>query len=112
MFIADHHAVPACREALLLRMSERSGLFASAYSQLAMWQHDMVAAGLKHTDTTMRHLTLALERLGAVEDCLQLAKLSEGTRPGDWTAHRAALRVSSGCMFSAWCALLLRVLHC
>lgn len=77
------------------RMSERAGLFATAYSQLAMWQRDMVAAGLKHTSITMNHLTQALERLGAVQDCLQLAKLSEDSRPGEPIAHRAALRVSS-----------------
>lgn len=80
------------------RLSERAGLFASAYSQLATWQRDMVAAGLKHNNVTMWQLTQALERLGAVDDCLQLAKLTEDTRPGDANAHRAALRVGLGCL--------------
>jgi hypothetical protein len=75
-------------------LSQRAALFASAYSQLANWQRDMVAAGLKHTNTMMQHLTSALERLGALQDCLQLARLAEDARPGDFKAHRAALRVS------------------
>lgn len=73
---------------------QRAGLFASAYSQLVEWQGELVAAGLKHNDVTMHQLLAALERLGAVEDCVQLAKLHEEIRPGKYTAHRFALRVS------------------
>lgn len=87
------------REIIFSLLSQRSALFASAYSQLAQWQRDMGAVGLKHNAPSMTHLTAALERLGAVEDCLQLARLAEGARPGEFVAHRAALKVSSwvGC---------------
>lgn len=82
-----------CREAIRIRLGQRAALFASAYSQLVLWQRDMVAAGLKHTPASLMNLAHALERLGADEDCLQLARLAEEARPGDPTAHRAALRV-------------------
>jgi hypothetical protein len=74
-------------------LSRRTALLTSAYSQLATWQSDMAAAGLKHTGASMTHLTAALERLGAVDDCVRLAKLHEQVRPGDFIAHRAALKV-------------------
>jgi hypothetical protein len=81
------------RQTIISLLSQRSALFQAAYSQLNLWQRDMAAAGLKHTGASMSNLTSALERLGAVDDCLQLAKLSEGARPGDNLAHRAALKV-------------------
>ena len=91
----------ASRETIRTMLGQRAALFASAYSQLVLWQRDMVTAGLKHTSPSLKNLSYALERLGASEDCLQLARLAEEARPGDHTAHRAALKVRE---FAAWWA--------
>lgn len=84
-----------CRKSAAVVLSQRAALFASAYSQLVDWQGELVTAGLKHTDASMHHLLSALERLGAAEDCVQLAKLHEEMKPGTYTAHRFALQVSA-----------------
>jgi hypothetical protein len=76
-------------------LNQRTGLFLAAYSQLAVWQGELVAAGLKHTHTSMHHLLAALDRLGYVNDCLQLAKLNEEKKTGTFKAHRAALMVGN-----------------
>lgn len=81
------------REAATALLVRRSALFASAYSQLAAWQGELVAAGLKHTPASLHQLLAALERLGAAGDCIQLAQLQERHQPGNFTAHRFALQV-------------------
>lgn len=95
-------------------LSQRSGLFAAAYGQLVEWQGELVAAGLKHSDASMHQLLAALERLGAVEDCVQLAKLHEEMKPGSYSAHRFALQVSlrrSGSQHCLWRHLTVQWLH-
>jgi hypothetical protein len=84
---------PPCRSVAAHLLSQRTGLFLAAYSQLAIWQGELVAAGLKHTPTSMHQLLAALDRLGYVNDCLQLAKLNEEKKTGTFKAHRAALMV-------------------
>lgn len=87
-----------CRDAVAQLLSQRAGLFTAAYSQLAAWQGELVAAGLKHNSSSMHQLLSALERLGAVNDCVQLAELHEEVKPGTFTAHRFALQVGD-----TWC---------
>ncbi|WIA30492.1 hypothetical protein OEZ86_000576 [Tetradesmus obliquus] len=76
-------------------LSQRSKLFLAAYSQLATWQGELVAAGLKHSPTSMHQLLTALDRLGYVDDCLQLAKLNEEKKTGTFKAHQTALQAAS-----------------
>uniref|UniRef100_A0A383VS54 PROP1-like PPR domain-containing protein n=1 Tax=Tetradesmus obliquus TaxID=3088 RepID=A0A383VS54_TETOB len=76
-------------------LSQRSKLFLAAYSQLATWQGELVAAGLKHSPTSMHQLLTALDRLGYVDDCLQLAKLNEEKTTGTFKAHQTALQAAS-----------------
>lgn len=82
------------RKSIATVLSQRSGLFATAYSQLVEWQGEMVTNGLKHSDTSMHQFLGALERLGALDDCIQLAQLHEEMKPGSFTAHKFALQVS------------------
>jgi hypothetical protein len=58
-----------------------------------VWQGELVAAGLKHSNSSMHHLLAALDRLGYVDDCLQLAKLNDEKKTGTFKAHRTALMV-------------------
>lgn len=41
----------------------------------------------------MHQLLTALDRLGYVDDCLQLAKLNEEKKTGTFKAHQTALQV-------------------
>lgn len=82
-----------CRESSKQLLLARSGMFAAAYSQLAVWQGELVAAGLKHSPQSLHHLMAALERLGALSDCMQLASLQDELQRGDMSAHRFALQV-------------------
>jgi hypothetical protein len=81
------------REAVQALLGRRGALFAAAYSQLADWQAELVAAGLRHTKISLHQLLSALERLGAAGDCLQLAKLHEQLQPDSMVAHSFALKV-------------------
>jgi len=83
------------RSALL---SARAALFAGAYSQLADWQAELVAAGLRHNAVSLYQLLAALERLGAAADCMQLAKLHDQFKEDDLTPHSFALQVSEHVM--------------